>query len=552
MATQYKVHSVVLPDSIKDKYTIDKTKIRFESANGGSTALLPYNAFVDKNGNEVKYNTAEYMEIDAALKSNGYSLTYEKADNGFKVYFGNPITKSSPTSTSSSYPTYPTDGINILNVGDGNYCGGNYSMAFGKENTLNGVYSTAFGLNNTVENNYAFVAGRDNSATDNFSTAFGGYNTISGTYSFVEGSNNKIQNSSSSAHCEGGYNTITNGSYTHCEGYLNTVSNSYAHCEGFNGVASGARSHCEGSGGTASNLDSHAQGVNCTASGIASFAGGYKSTASGMYSTALGEGCQATADRSTAVGLYTTANLKGQFVCGTYNTPNTSMLFIVGNGSNSTATSNALTLSTAGALSTSGGITAQGKITGTTAQFTGGQSTFTSIKTTAGINGGSYITAPTMITTDGFITAGDNINCGGQFNFADCESGQSYKRTRESNVSITNNTWTNITGTQMTIPATGTYVLQGVIQFVANSTGMRLGRFYETTGSTAWTSTSVRVPACSSGATKISITGIGAFKKSQKVILQASQTTGSALNVDYAQIRMVYVGTADSTEELSS
>ena len=121
------------------------------------------------------------------------------------------------------------------------------------------------------------------------------------------------------------------GKYSHAEGYQTTASGYYG-------------SHTEGRGTTASGENSHAEGRDTTASSQHSHAEGYQTTASGNYG-------------SHAEGYNTIANHKSQHVFGDYNiadpSPNNpgargNYVEIVGNGTTSSARSNARTLDWSG------------------------------------------------------------------------------------------------------------------------------------------------------------------------------------------------------------
>lgn len=111
-----------------------------------------------------------------------------------------------------------------------------------------------------------------------------------------------------------------------------------AFAEGKNTTASGNNSHAEGYGTTASGGDAHAEGMSTTASGLASHAEGYRTAAQWDY--------------AHAEGLGTVANGKSQHVAGEYNIINTApatqhratYAHIVGNGTSTSARSNAHTL----------------------------------------------------------------------------------------------------------------------------------------------------------------------------------------------------------------
>jgi len=131
-------------------------------------------------------------------------------------------------------------------------------------------------------------------------------------------------------------------------------------------TASGSTSVALGWGNTASGQSSVALGSNTIASGFVSFAMGnsseatansavamgYGTLASGVSSLALNEETNATGSRSTALGRGTTAQARESVVIGAYNIISGSTtnwnwsdpIFVIGNGTDYSATSNALTV----------------------------------------------------------------------------------------------------------------------------------------------------------------------------------------------------------------
>ena len=142
----------------------------------------------------------------------------------------------------------------------------------------------------------------------------------------------------------------TIGLCSFAEGYDTTASGGDSHAEGLNTTASGRYSHAEGSGTIASGDSSHAEGHNSVA-GDSSHAEGNYATASGRY--------------SHAEGNYTTANHKSQHTFGEYNVLDDSTatasnrgnyVEIVGNGTGTSARSNARTLDWSGNEVLAGGL----------------------------------------------------------------------------------------------------------------------------------------------------------------------------------------------------
>ena len=109
---------------------------------------------------------------------------------------------------------------------------------------------------------------------------------------------------------------------------------------GVNASASGGVSTAMGSGTTASGFASTVMGSGTTASGFTSTAMGENTTASGNYSTAMGERTTAPSFAETSVGRYNTTYTPSSIT--TWSAAD--RLFVVGNGTGSSARSNALTI----------------------------------------------------------------------------------------------------------------------------------------------------------------------------------------------------------------
>ncbi len=109
-----------------------------------------------------------------------------------------------------------------------------------------------------------------------------------------------------------------------------------------------------GSGNTASGYTSTAIGISNVASGARAFSGGSNSISSGLDSFAFGLECTANATGSVSMGVDNTSHSLGEFTVGTYSTNYTAFdtftwnindrIFSVGNGSSTSARSNALTI----------------------------------------------------------------------------------------------------------------------------------------------------------------------------------------------------------------
>ena len=153
-----------------------------------------------------------------------------------------------------------------------------------------------------------------------------------GTNSFAQGNN--CEASGNYSHAEG-YNTAASSSYSHAEGSGTTASGTYSHAEGNGTIASGSNSHAEGTNTTANGNTSHAEGRDTTASGNYSHAEGYYTTASGNYSHSQNAFTIAQGYAQTAIGRYNIAQGNPTSITATDDA------FIIGNGTSSSARSNA-------------------------------------------------------------------------------------------------------------------------------------------------------------------------------------------------------------------
>ena len=244
--------------------------------------------------------------------------------------------------------------------------------AVGNHSTAEGGYTTASGDYSHAEGDYTTASGMTSHAEGINTTAFGsashgegGNTTASGDYSHVEGNE-----------------TLASGSASHAEGFKTTASNSYSHAEGISGniitkiisgyststsnddilsawkikkfsVAHGTYSHVEGGNCLALGSASHAEGMDTTASGDYSHAEGYYATASGGYSHA--EGYHTTASNSMS---HVSGKFNAAMTTGTTNSNTTGTAFVIGNGTRSTALSNAFSVQFDGTVKAKSTITA--------------------------------------------------------------------------------------------------------------------------------------------------------------------------------------------------
>jgi len=173
-----------------------------------------------------------------------------------------------------------------------------------------------------------------------------------------------------------GRSTNASGNYSNAMGRSTNASGSYSNAMGRSTTASGNYSNAMGRSTTASGSYSTASGYNSTASGNYSNASGSYSTASGKYSNAIGSSTNASGYFSNAMGLQTTANCYAQTTIGQYSdnsswtscsptsfAADNSPLFVIGNGTATSARSNAFVVYDNGTATLSGELMVGGDIT---------------------------------------------------------------------------------------------------------------------------------------------------------------------------------------------
>ena len=186
---------------------------------------------------------------------------------------------------------------------------GVYSIAMGTNTTASGMHSTAMGLFTIASGMHSVAMGSGTNASGVNSVAMGSTAVASGLYTTSIG-----------------LNTIASGDYSTAIGRTTNASGGYA---------------------TAIGSDTQASGSNSTAMG-------YNTVASGAYSTAMGANTTASGNASTSIGSNTAAPSYCETVTGRYNTIYTpasavtwnvsDRLFVVGNGTNESNRSDALTI----------------------------------------------------------------------------------------------------------------------------------------------------------------------------------------------------------------
>ena len=262
---------------------------------------------------------------------------------------------------------------------------GDFSHAEGEMTTANGSDSHAEGSSTTAEGSSAHAEGDTTNASGNYSHAEGKGTTASASYTHSEGVNTSAIGQGS--HAEGSnlefserYHTIifedprkvevydrdtdnfinitvtgsqAFGLNSHAEGCSTLAYGKNSHTEGYHTVAAANESHAEGCGSEASGTFAHAEGYETKAKGSASHAEGYTTTASGSYSHAEGYRTTASNLASHVSGKYNAAMITGGASGNT-----TGTAFVIGNGTGSSALSNAFSVQYSGIVKAKSTITA--------------------------------------------------------------------------------------------------------------------------------------------------------------------------------------------------
>ena len=399
------VQNKAVTDALNNK--ADKSKYGDTTINVGRKASTTVGA----------YSTAEGYQTTASENSShaeGYQTT---ASGGTSHAEGLQAEASGESSHAECYRTtasgdnshaegQSTTASGIVSHAEGadTAASGFCSHAEGESTNANGDDSHAEGFFTEASGKYSHAEGKYTTASGESSHAEGGYTTASGLASHAEGSNYKssvetlpdrtttvsdvsytISGSTAygiNSHAEGtqsfayaysshaeGYRTTASESSSHAEGYQTKASGESSHAEGYRAIASGTYSHAEGSVTTASGTYcSHAEGSYTTASGSYSHTEGYETIASGDFgSHAEGNGTTASGGSSHAEGISTTASNKASHACGHYNAAmtdggasnnTTGTAFVIGNGTKSTALSNAFSVQFDGTVKAKSTITA--------------------------------------------------------------------------------------------------------------------------------------------------------------------------------------------------
>lgn len=274
---------------------------RNSSASGDNSIALGHLSIASSS-----YAISMGTETEASGNSSIALGNNTTASNEYAVAIGQNTTASGANSTAFGRNTEAT-GANSVAMGSGTEAQGNFSFAFGDSSEAQGNNSIAMGDDAFATNDYAVAIGRDTFA--------------SGQSAFSTGSN-----------------TDATGNYSVATGQNTTASSTNSTAMGLETEASGPRSTAMGYDTEASGINATATGGNTIASGLNAIATGFNTEASGFHTTAMGYRTTAASYASTAIGRH---NIGG----GSSTTwQPLDPLFEIGNGSNASNRSNALTV----------------------------------------------------------------------------------------------------------------------------------------------------------------------------------------------------------------
>ena len=287
------------------------TTTMLDGTNTAATGLLIWNtnaATVGGNGvGFYFFNGAIWIPLTQAIVGNTLDQSYDQGGAGV----GKNINA--------------TDGSVRINGDDGFLVTGTFGTGNTIDTEITGTGTRMF----FNPRKAAFRAGQadatewNNSNIGNYSIALGRSNTASNDYDIAIG-----------------IGSTASGSYSTALGWANTASGAYSFSMGQNSTASGFQSTVLGLLSTATNDNAMVFGNNSVASGNSSFALGNFSIASGLNSIAFGNNLTSKSGYESVFGIYNTDYTPVSV--GGFNTAD--RLFVIGNGTNATNLSNALTI----------------------------------------------------------------------------------------------------------------------------------------------------------------------------------------------------------------
>lgn len=211
-----------------------------------------------------------------------------------------------------------------------------YSGALGDPVVAGGAASHAEGGGTSALGHYSHSEGCKTIASDFYAHAQGLWTSATGRSSFASG-------------CS----TLASGQSSHAEGYDTIATEECSHAEGIGTTANGRNSHSEGQATFTVGVGSHAEGYLTTAYSPYSHSEGDRTIAYQYGSHSEGYFTKSTNFASLAVGKFNAGMAGG----GAYNNK-TGTAFVIGNGTTSSALSNAFSVQYSGITKAANTITA--------------------------------------------------------------------------------------------------------------------------------------------------------------------------------------------------
>ena len=275
-------------------------------------------------------------------------------------------------------------------IGDNNTASNHCSIAMGHYNTASGEYSVSIGTGLIAVGDYQttlgkfnideteldirnlFVLGNGTGATNRSNAMtidWSGNLSLSGGITNLNSGNNLsgengthgliamgYRNTASASYSAAiGANNTASGQYSVTMGYQNAVSGMYAATIGLSNTSSYACAIAMGQNNTSSGHCSVAMGCDNNAEKDYSIAIGRENTASNHHSVTIGRGNTASGECSISIGKGLIAAGDTQTALGRFNVDETEFdmrnLFVLGNGTDATNRSNAMSVDVAGNLS---------------------------------------------------------------------------------------------------------------------------------------------------------------------------------------------------------
>ena len=356
------VQNKVVTDALNNK--ADKSKYSDTTINVGRKAGTTVGA----------YSTAEGFDTTASGESSHAEGSNTTASGSYSHAEGSNTIASEYASHAEGSNTIASEYASHAEGGK-TTASGNFSHAEGSRTTASGNFSHAEGSNTTASGSYSHAEGSNTIAKGESQHVQGKYNIADETSAFIIGNGSSDNARSNAAKIDWNGNLEVAGNLK--DGSGNTLNNMMSKTNptgtgSFSlnrtaGTTIGDYSFAEGSNTIASEYASHAEGSNTIASGAASHAEGGKTTASGNFSHAEGSRTTASGGYSHAEGYCTTADNFASHVSGKYNAAmttggdavnTTGTAFVIGNGTGTSALSNAFSVQYDGTVKAKSTITA--------------------------------------------------------------------------------------------------------------------------------------------------------------------------------------------------